>query len=220
MPFTKPSTKRNRIFLKCLRLLLLWLVLSFNSRAQSSKMVIENYNYLGQPGSGVVVPMIHFETKKNWYAELRYNYEDNQTISFFGGKTFKGGKDFEYSLTPLAGFSAGRFTGLSLGINTEIEWKNFYISSQTQNSFGTKREIADFFFSWSELGYNISEHFFAGLAMQYTRQKDYTGFEPGFVAGLEIKNFTFPVYVFSPFRNGCYFVVGVNYEYKLNKKRK
>ncbi len=219
MSCIKPLAKRVNIFLTGMRLFFLCLIVSTNCQAQS-KWVIENYNYLGQPGSGVVVPMLHFETKKNWYAELRYNYEDNQTISFFGGKTFKGGNNFEYSLTPLAGFSAGRFTGVSFGVNADAEWKNFYLSSQTQYSFGTKKDIADFFFSWSELGYNISKHFFAGLAMQYTRQIDNNSFEPGFVAGLEIKNFSFPVYVFSPFRSGCYFVVGMNYEYNLNKKKK
>jgi hypothetical protein len=55
--------------------------------------------------------------------------------------------------------------------------------------------------------------------MQYTRQIDNNSFEPGFVAGLEIKNFSFPVYVFSPFRSGCYFVVGISYEYNLKKKK-
>jgi hypothetical protein len=128
MSCIKPLAKRVNTFLTGMRLFFLCLMISVNCHAQS-KWVIENYNYLGQPGSGVVVPMLHFETKKNWYAELRYNYEDNQTISFFGGKTFKGGNNFEYSLTPLAGFSAGRFTGVSFGTNADAEWKNFYFSS-------------------------------------------------------------------------------------------
>ena len=217
MPCAKPFTKPVSFFLTVIRILLICLLVSVNSQAQS-KWVIENYNYVGQPGLAVVVPMVHFETKKNWYAELRYNYEDNQTVSFFGGKTFTGGKRFEYSLTPLAGFSAGRFTGVSFGTNTDADWKNFYLSTQSQYSFGTKKDVADFFFSWSEIGYNISKNFFAGLAMQYTRQIDNNSFEPGFVAGFEIKNFSFPVYVFSPFRTGCYFVVGINYEYNSKKR--
>ena len=39
-------------------------------------MGIENYNYTGQLVAGAVVPMIHFETRKNKYVELRYNYDD------------------------------------------------------------------------------------------------------------------------------------------------
>lgn len=215
----KPLIMRIHILIAILWLLLFCLLLPNKSQAQS-KWVIENYNYLGQPGAGAVVPMIHFETRKNWYAELRYNYEDLQTISFFAGKTFKGGKNFEYSITPLVGFSAGTFTGISAGANVDAEWKNYYFSSQTQYSAGTKKEVADFFFSWSEAGYNISEHFFAGLAMQYTRQIGFNNFEPGFVAGLEINNFSFPVYVFSPFHPGTYYVIGVNYQYHLKKSNK
>ena len=191
----------------------------FNSFSQS-KWVLENYNYFGQPGPGAVVPMIHFETKKNWYAELRYNYEEDKTISFFAGKCFKGGNSFEYSLTPLAGFSAGNFTGVSAGINADAEWKNFYFSSQTQYSAGTKKGMSNFFFTWSEMGYNISNHFFGGIALQYTGTAAGNNMEPGFVGGFSFNDFSFPVYVFSPFHDNGYFVVGVNYEYSLKKKKK
>ena len=195
-----------------------YLLLQQTGSAQS-KWVVENYSYLGQPGEGTIVPMIHMETKKNWYAELRYNYEDAQTLSLFAGKTLAGGKGVTYSVTPLAGFSVGNFTGISLGVNTDIEWKNFYVSAQSQYSMGTKKEVADFFFNWSELGYNITPSLFAGLAMQYTVQSGSTELEPGFVAGLAIKNFSFPLYVFSPFQTRGYFVVGFNYVFSLNKKK-
>lgn len=167
----------------------------------------------------VWMPVFHYQSKKGFYTELRYNYEDIQTLSLFAGKTFTGGKSFQFSFTPMTGFSTGKFTGMSLAANADMEWNNFYLSSQTQYSFSTKKEVSNFFFSWSELGYTISKCLFAGLAMQYTRQIDNNNFEPGFVAGFEIRNFSFPVYVFSPFRSGSYFVVGVNYEYNLKKKK-
>ena len=210
--------KKKQLF-TAISLLQLCFIFCLNSTGQS-KWVIENYNYFGQPGAGAVVPMIHFETKRNWYAELRYNYEDNKTISLFAGKSFKGGSSFSYSITPLAGFSAGNFTGVSLGINADAEWKKIYLSSQTQYSMGIKKDEANFFFTWSELGYNISNHFFGGIAIQYTGTAVVNNFEPGFVAGFELNNFSFPVYVFSPFQDSRYFIVGVNYEYSLKKKKK
>src|SRR5450432_2320385 len=91
-----------------------------------SKIGIENYNYMGRANKNVIVPMIHIETKNNWYAELRYNYEEVQTLSAFLGKTFTGGKSFAYSITPMAGVSVGNFGGLSFAANMEIDWKNFY----------------------------------------------------------------------------------------------
>lgn len=190
-----------------------------NCAQAQSKCVIENYNYVGQPGTGSIVPMIHFETNKNWYAELRYNYEDDQTISFFGGKSFKGGNDFEYTITPLVGFSVGNFTGVSLANNIESSWHKFYLSSQTQFSVATKATAQNFFFTWSEIGYTITKHFFSGLAVQYTIEKLLQSFEPGVVVGLEAGNFSFPLYIFSPFKSDRYVVAGVNYQFNIKRKK-
>jgi hypothetical protein len=193
--------------------------MQLNVSAQA-KAGIEQYSYIGTQSAGAIVPSLHFQSPGNWYAELRYNYEDAQTISLYGGKIIEGGNDLEYSITPMIGFSAGLFTGISFATNAEAEWKNFYLSSQTQYSMAVKENCENFFFSWSELGYNVSRHFFAGLAMQYTGQKGIHDFEPGFVAGVTLKNFSFPFYIFSPFDSGRYFVLGVNYEYNFKKKKK
>jgi hypothetical protein len=184
-----------------------------------SKWVFENYNYIRQPDAAVFVPMIHFETGNNWYTELRYNYEDARTLSVFAGKTLAGGKDLQFAVTPMAGYSTGRFTGVSFAANTDLEWKNFYLSAQSQYSMATIKTAANFFFNWSELGYAVSEHFFTGVAVQYTMQEDINDFEPGLLAGFNFKNVSFPIYVFSPFRKGCYFILGLNYEYSLKKKK-
>lgn len=189
-----------------------------DSGAQS-KIGIENYNYLGRANNNMIVPMIHIETKHNWYAELRYNYEEAQTLSAFAGKTFTGGKSFAYNVTPMAGVSVGNFAGLSFAANMEIDWKNFYMASQTQYSIATKRSADNFFFSWSELGYNITDYIFGGLAIQYTLEQEKNVVEPGFVAGLNFKNISIPFYVFSPFQAGQYFVLGLNYEYNFKKRR-
>ena len=185
-----------------------------------AKSGVENYNLLTQGKEYVWMPVVHYQSKNGIYTELRYNYEDVQTLSLYGGKYFAGGNDLQFSITPMAGFSTGRFTGLSVAANTEADWKSFYFSSQTQYSMATKKSMSNFFFTWSELGYNLTRHFFAGLAMQYTRHTGQDDFEPGVLAGLNLKNISFPVYVFSPFRPACYFVLGLNYEYNLKKKNK
>jgi hypothetical protein len=207
------------ILYQSLLFIIIYLLTCFSANAQS-KWVFEHYNYIQQAENTVFVPMLHFQTKNNWYIEFRYNYEDAQTASLFGGKTINGGGEFEYSITPMAGFSAGLFTGVSLAATTEAEWKRFYVWAQTQYSIGTKKSVPDFFFNWSELGYNISDRFFGGLAMQFTRQEGQNIFEPGFVAGFNYKNLSFPVYVLSPFQQGRYYVIGLNYEYTLKKKTK
>lgn len=64
---------------------------------------------------------------------------------FFFGKSVKGGRELAYNLSPMAGYSFGRFTGLSAALNGELEWKSLYLSSQTQYSVSTKDQSADFF---------------------------------------------------------------------------
>jgi hypothetical protein len=183
-----------------------------------AKSGVENYNQFGQGNEYVWMPVVHYQTNKGMYAELRYNYEDIKTLSLYAGKTLTGGSLFQYNFTPMAGYCIGKFTGLSLAANAEAEWKDFYFSTQTQYSMATKKNAANFFFSWSEAGYNVFRNFFAGLAVQYTRQQGVIDIEPGFVTGFTFKNISIPLYVFSPFQPGRFIVLGFNYEYHLKKK--
>jgi hypothetical protein len=195
-------------------------ILSCLVASSQSKWVFEQYNYIRQPDASAFVPMVHFETKNNWYGELRYNYEDVQTLSLYGGKTFNGGRSFSWSFTPMVGYSTGRFTGVSAAMNNDAAWKDLYFSAQSQYSMATKTDMANFFFNWSEAGYSFSDHFYSGIAIQYTRQQQKDYLEPGIVNGLCFRNFSLPFYVFNPLKGDCYFVLGLNYEYNLKKKSK
>jgi hypothetical protein len=202
---------------KALLLIVVSMMMRHLAGAQA-KAGIEQYSYSGMPLSEAIVPVYHIQSANNWYGELRYNYEDAQTLSIYAGKTINSGKTLQLSITPLLGFSTGRFTGISLAANSEISWKQFYISSQSQYSRGIKKGSASFLFNWSELCYTISPHFFSGLSMQYTRQSGQTDIEPGVMAGLTFNTISIPFYVFSPFRQGQYFILGINYEYNFKKK--
>ncbi len=185
-----------------------------------AKSGVENYNQLNRECEYLWMPIAHYQSAKGLYAELRYNYEDSKTFSFFGGRTFVANKAIDFSLTPMIGLSVGNFKGLSLAANTDIEWKNWYLSSQMQYSLSLSDKFANFYFCWSEAGYNISENFYTGLAVQYTRQEGDNDFQPGFLAGVSFGNVSVPLYVFSPFRPGQYIILGINYEYQLKKRNK
>lgn len=201
-----------------MRWLLLYLVAVVDCNAQS-KWVVENYHYLGKFYPASIVPMIHYETYNDWYAELRYNYEEAGTVSFFGGKTVRAAGEASFSLTPLLGFSAGRFSGVSAAINTDITWKQLYLSSQSQYSFAVNKNAENFFFNWSELAYYVSPYFFSGLTVQYTRQAGIHDAEPGVLAGVSFKNISIPVYSFSPFSAGRYFIIGLYCELSTARKQ-
>lgn len=204
---------------KHLNLLAVFCLCSYGAFTQA-KSGMESYSLLGQGKNYVWMPILHYQSQKGFYTELRYNYEDVQTLSLFGGKSFETGNELNCEITPMLGFSAGKFSGASFATNAEAEWKNIYVSSQTQFSVSFKKDIPGFFFSWSELGYSFTRFLFAGIAVQYTRQEGESIVEPGVVAGLSFKNFSVPVYFFKPFRTGQYIIVGLNFEYKLKMKKK
>ena len=202
---------------KCLSIIVA-VMMMYHDAATQGKAGIEQYSYSGLPLAEAIVPVYHIQSAKNWYGELRYNYEDAKTLSLYGGKTINGGQELEFTITPLFGFSVGRFTGLSLAANSEISWKRFYISSQSQYSAAIKKDSESFFFNWSELGYTVSPRFFSGLSMQYTSQAEQTSVETGVLAGLTFNKVSFPFYVFKPFQPGRYFILGIIYEYSFKKK--
>ncbi len=183
-----------------------------------SKWGFENYNYLEHPGTNTIVPVLHLETPGKLYGELRYNYEAKKTLTVLGGKTFRNRGGLSVSLTPLLGYSAGDFNGLTFAAHVELEWKKIYFSSQTQQSLPTKQGSQAFFFSWSESGYAVTDHFFGGVAMQYTAAKDGRNFEPGIVAGLSLERFSFPCYLFNPLRKDMHIILGLNYAWSFKKK--
>lgn len=204
---------------KYLKFLLIF-CLFYNTGSSQAKSGVENYSLLSNGENYVWMPIMHYQSKKGIYAELRYNYEDLNTVSLYGGKTFAGGKDLQFSVTPMVGFAVGQFNGISFATNTELEWRNIYLSSQSQYSIATQASGTDFFFTWSELAYNISKNIFAGVAIQYTKQQGLNETEPGIVAGFNFKDFSIPFYAFSPFSAKPYFIVGLNYEFNLKGKKK
>lgn len=182
---------------------------------------MENYHQVGEEQSYLWIPMLHYTSGKGYYAELRYNYEDAGTVSLFAGKSFSLKRNkFSGTLTPMLGYSAGNFQGLSIALNTEISIGGFYFSSQMQYSRDLVNSQGNFYFNWSEAGFDLSERVYAGLAFQYTRQCAGGDFEPGIVIGLNAGDFSFPVYLFRPFGKHPFVMAGLNYEFRLKSKNK
>jgi hypothetical protein len=173
----------------------------------------EQYDYLGKSVTNAFVPILHVENAKGWHAEMRYNYEEWKAFSFYAGKSYSGGRDFSWTITPLIGVVAGRFKGGSAALNVDGEFKKFFFSAQSQYTVASTKENDNFFYNWSELGYTLSEHFYGGLTVQYTRQSCNLKTEPGLMAGVRFNNLSFPCYLFSPGGALRYVVLGIDYEF-------
>jgi len=179
----------------------------------SGQAGFEQYYYLQDKKPGILVPIIHIQNKKNWYAEGRYNYEELRSFSLYFGKNFsRENTRLSYSLTPILGGIIGRLRGGSAGINANVEYGDFFFCSQSQFTFTPKASENNFAFSWSDAGYQPFSWFYFGLSVQQTHYTKSNcdvqdrGMVIGFIAG----KWTLPMYGFSLQSNRRYFVIGIN----------
>jgi hypothetical protein len=178
----------------------------------------QNY-YIRDKGTLTVGPIARYQHDKNWYVETRYNYEEIGTVSFYLGRAFTKEGDLTYSIIPIAGGLTGKYKGYSAGVNINMEYKKLFFESQSQYTYASAsdEDISNFVFSWSELGYQPLNWFYAGVALQHTylRPDQQHLVEPGVMIGFSIENWTFPLYSFNPLggRNEKFFVVGIAWEW-------
>jgi hypothetical protein len=99
-----------------------------------------------------------------------------------------------------------------------MEYKSLFFSSESQYTFSVKKRTENFFFNWSEIGYQLTGLIYVGLALQLTHPYEIkNNWEPGVMMGLTYKKWTFPVYAFNPAGNNRNFVLGINWEWKYVK---
>ena len=139
-----------------------------NAIAQSHGGVQQYYS-VKQTNALAVMPVVYFETRNHWYGECRYNYEADETFSVYAGRTYKNSKMIDYSLSPLVGIVGGKFNGYSFGLNSNIEYKKYSLSSQCQYTISARDRYQNFAYSWTDAGYKVSPFLSVGLSMQQTK---------------------------------------------------
>lgn len=189
--------------------ILAMLAVGINTKAQVG---FEQYCYLEDKEVFTAVAIFNYESRNYWYVEARYNYEEMNTISVYLGKTFSSEDKLRYSVTPMLGAVAGQFKGGSVGINAVVDYEKIFFSTQSQYTFSIHERREDFFFAWSELGYQPWKWFFVGLSTQqtYLVKVNASLSEPGIMVGFTVGKWTFPLYSFRPMSNNKYFVLGIN----------
>ena len=90
--------------------------------------------YYAGSGTSVIVPKLYYQTRHDWFGEVRYNHEELQTVSFNAGKMFSNKKLFAYSVTPYAGIILGRMNGGTIGSNIDMEYKSLFFSLESKYS--------------------------------------------------------------------------------------
>ncbi|CAA9506364.1 MAG: hypothetical protein AVDCRST_MAG96-2240 [uncultured Segetibacter sp.] len=171
----------------------------------------EQYYYKDEGQAFTFVPIIYYETSKNWYVEGRYNYEASNTISVYAGKTFEKRSALSFSASPVIGAVMGGFNGGSVGVNSEADYKRCFFSSQLQYTFSLENKKSNFIYSWSDLSYQALNNIYAGFSVQQTNvYREQCKLEKGIFVRASFNKWTIPLYLFSPSTKERYFVLGLN----------
>jgi len=171
---------------------------------------LEQYVYSNAGGVDALAGRAYFQGRKGWYAEGRYNYEAEKSFSLYGGKTFSGEDALTWAFTPLAGIMIGDYRGCAAGMNLDLSRGNILFSSTVQYIFSMRVRQNNFLYNWSELGYQVSKHVYAGLAVQQTwPYKKVCEWDPGLQLSFSLSKWTFPIYAFNPGSGNRYVVVGI-----------
>lgn len=103
------------------------------------------------------------------HLEARFNYEDRDTGSFFGGWTFTAGKTVEFEATPMLGAVTGQTDGIAPGCTFSLAWKQLAWYSENEYVIDFADRESNFYYNWSELTWEPLDWLGAGVVTQRTR---------------------------------------------------
>ena len=118
--------------------------------------------YYIMPDEDNTTTLIGTADHKALHVEARYNYEDKNTFSLFGGYNFETGKKLVLDLTPMAGFAAGNINGIIPGLEISLTWGIFDYYSESEYIFDFEGKENDYFYTWAELGISPFDNLRAG----------------------------------------------------------
>lgn len=155
----------------------------------------------------------------DYYFENRYNYEAENSASINIGKTvFKKLKNIY--IIPMVGIVMGSFKGITAELQTILDNKRWYVSTDNQLSVEWKEGKQNFFFNWSIVRYKITPSFRIGVSTLFA--KPFTSkqnFEQGLTASLKIKNYGLNFYAFNYDAEKRHYLLSLCYTFKLTSKK-
>jgi hypothetical protein len=139
--------------------------------------------------------------RSHLHLEARYNYEDFQTISFYGGYNLEFGNKLHLDLTPMLGGSTGNTDAIIPAAELELIYKQkvgLYV--ETEYSFDLQSTEDNFFIWWSELYYSPQEWIWFGVATQRLRVRENNlDLQRGLFLAFQKDWFIITGYYFNPF---------------------
>jgi hypothetical protein len=158
--------------------------------------------------------LIGYADHKALHLEARYNYEDQNTGSVFGGWRFETGKKFVVGATPLVGLAFGNTNGFVPAVELDATYKifDFYSESEYLVDFSGKEN--NFFYTWSELAVSPFDFLRTGITAQRTRlYQTSLDVQRGIFAEYSFWKLTVGAYYFNPFSSDNFVIASLSVDF-------
>jgi hypothetical protein len=156
------------------------------------------YYYIPPDAGNVLQPTLTAD--RGWlHLEARYNYEELDTASVWFGYNFSGGRQVQWTLSPMVGVVFGQLSGVAPGFRGSVSWQTLELYSEGEYVIDAADTSASYFYNWSELSLGVFDRLRIGLAMQHTRlyQSD-REIQRGVLVGLAYARAALNAYLFNP----------------------
>lgn len=144
------------------------------------------------------------------HLEARYNYEDLDTGSLWGGWTLAWSGEVEVSVVPMLGAVFGHTQGVAPGLELDVVWKALELYVEAEYVFDVDGQDDSYFYMWAEFTVSPTEWLSLGLVAQRTRAYDTdVEVDRGLLVGFHVRSVSATVYVFNLDRDDPYVMIGV-----------
>ena len=154
------------------------------------------------------------------HLEARYNYEAQQTGSFWVGYNLSVGKKLVLEATPMIGGVFGNVNGIAPGVEVTATYKKLQLYSANEYIFDTTTKSGNFFYTWTQLTYSPVPWFMAGYVVQRTRA--YTtslAIQRGLLLQVTHKNVTFSTQIFNMGETDPVVILALGYSFSVDPKK-
>lgn len=148
------------------------------------------------------------------HLEARYQYEELDTVSLWGGFNFGAGEALRFDATAMGGIVAGESQGFAPGYRATLSYGAFDLYTEGEYVVSIEHRSDDYFYSWSELGCAPAEWIRFGLASQRTKVVEVNGVvEPGLFVELHFERARLSAHVFSPDHEDRYLILSLGFSF-------
>jgi hypothetical protein len=138
---------------------------------------------------------------RSWlHLESRYAYEDQESLSFFGGANLAfGSGDVTLTVTPMIGGLVGRVDGVVPGLELGLSAWRLGAYAEAEYVFDLDDTASQYFYMWSEVSLQATDWLRAGLVTQRTRvYRTDRDIQRGLLVGVSLPMVESTFYWFNP----------------------